>query len=516
MHGGTVFPGVAVALMATVAGSSHAIRMDDAGVAGDAIAAERVVSCDRLLEFWTGENWHAVLEAVDGSGLDESVAPATPLLRIWALASLGRLPEARAALDALPRRAAGTAVGDAAAECAALRLERADVERRLERLEHRVGRSLDVADELLMLASALVLPSEGAAALQLVEEALRLEPHHAVAASMRREVLSRLNRDAAGSAAASSDPAGTRAGARGRRSTTWPPEPGDRLNLALDSGGVVELVWIPPGEGLDRVSGATVRLDGFWMMRTEVTQRLWQEVMGFNPSTSATDPDHPVDSVTWFDVVEFAGELTRSIQARMGLGLRPEHEVVVTGLDEHGIGISTARVSARSDGRGFRLPTEVEWEHACRGGRAFEFAWGEDAAHPGTTSWLVGGGDPRRDGRTGPVGTSRAEARPNRWGLFDMHGNVAEWCWDARVDRGVIEESASQEPPREGVVVEPGTGSSLRAVRIRDRIVKGGSMRSSVERTAASSRRGVAPAVASFDVGVRLLLPGSAITAPVE
>jgi formylglycine-generating enzyme required for sulfatase activity len=117
-----------------------------------------------------------------------------------------------------------------------------------------------------------------------------------------------------------------------------------------------------------------------------VTQAQWEAVMGTNPSHFTGDPNLPVDSVTWTDCQEFVGKLS-------------------------GLGIGT-----------FRLPTEAEWEYACRADTATRYFWGDDPEQLGEYVWYrENAGE-----KTHPVG----EKKPNPWGLFDMNGNVLEWCED--------------------------------------------------------------------------------------
>jgi formylglycine-generating enzyme required for sulfatase activity len=135
------------------------------------------------------------------------------------------------------------------------------------------------------------------------------------------------------------------------------------------------------GPGEQPVHPVTVA--AFWMGTTEVTQAQWQAVMGSNPSHfQQAGPNAPVEMVSWSDVQGFV-----------------------------------ARLNARDRDRRYRLPSEAEWEYACRGGSkedpygpVEEIAWVKDNS----------------GGTTHPVGLKR----PNAYGLYDMFGNVAEWCED--------------------------------------------------------------------------------------
>ena len=121
---------------------------------------------------------------------------------------------------------------------------------------------------------------------------------------------------------------------------------------------------------------------GFYLQTTEVTQAQWQAVMGNNPSFFK-GPDRPVENVSWDDVQEFLGKL-----------------------------------NAREKDTRYRLPTEAEWEYACRaGGREPDVA-----PNLGEVAWT----DANSEGGTHPVG----QKKPNAWGLYDMRGNVWEYVQD--------------------------------------------------------------------------------------
>ncbi len=126
----------------------------------------------------------------------------------------------------------------------------------------------------------------------------------------------------------------------------------------------------------------------FWMAKTEVTQAQWRQVMGSNPSNFKGDT-LPVETVSWNDAVKFCEKLTEQEQKA---GRLPE-------------------------GFEYTLPTEAQWEYACRAGTTGDHAGTLDAM-----AWYE-----ENSGRQPhPVGTRQ----PNAWGLYDMHGNVWEWCLD--------------------------------------------------------------------------------------
>ena len=199
-----------------------------------------------------------------------------------------------------------------------------------------------------------------------------------------------------------------------------------------------------------------VRLTNPFMLGVyEVTQSQYERVMGNNPSRFNGD-NNPVERVSWDDAVEFCRKLS-------------------------------ALLSEKAAGRVYRLPTEAEWEYACRAGTTTEYSFGDDDSRLGDYAWFGGNsGD-----RTYPVGGKK----PNAWGLYDMHGNVWEWCQDRY---GAYPGHAITNPSG------PNSGS--------DRVGRGGGWVSPVESCRSGSRRGEYPSlryVNSGNFGFRVCLSPS-------
>ncbi len=166
--------------------------------------------------------------------------------------------------------------------------------------------------------------------------------------------------------------------------------------------------WIPPGEISIKVpysdESKVARVSqGYWMSKYLITQQLYENVMGSNPSffdSSVRNPvaNLPVNNVSWLDAVSFCKAIT--ILSKTAGHLMDSHE--------------------------FRLPTEVEWEYACRAGTLTDYYFGDHASDLQEHGWFRGNSLKRIH----PIGLKS----PNPWGLYDMYGNVREWVGNSFVN----------------------------------------------------------------------------------
>ena len=156
-----------------------------------------------------------------------------------------------------------------------------------------------------------------------------------------------------------------------------------------------------------------VTLSSFNIGKYPVTQAQYLEVTGTNPSYYTGNLNRPVDQVTWFDAIEFCNKLSEME------GLTPVY-TINDRTPATGYPITNATVIEDWNATGYRLPTEAEWEYACRAGTTTP--WSHDESLHNDYMWI----NTNSGWSTHPVG----QKLENPWGLYDMLGNVYEWCWD--------------------------------------------------------------------------------------
>ena len=189
-----------------------------------------------------------------------------------------------------------------------------------------------------------------------------------------------------------------------------------------------------------------VVLSDYWIGETQVTQELWEAVMGDNPSLFTVDPNCPVENVSWVDCKAFISKLNKLT------------------------------------GKNFRLPTEAEWEFAARGGNNSKGYIYAGSNYIRDVAWYKDNSGKK----TNPVG----DLVPNELGLYDMSGNVWEWCQDKFEDYSI-----TQAQPKTGV----------------EYVVRGGAWFSPVINCRVSFRYGFKPSYTDTDLGLRLALSSTSI-----
>lgn len=222
------------------------------------------------------------------------------------------------------------------------------------------------------------------------------------------------------------------------------PSPVAPETITTKSG--IVMVKVPPGEFTmgdaagndDEKPAHNVRVDGFLMDACEVTQESYQRITGKNPSKSK-GPDKPVEQVSWYKAAVLYCNM-RSARDE----LEPCYDA------ETG--------ECNFEASGYRLPTEAEWEYACRAGTNSKYSFGNSLSKLKAHAWFADNSSKT----TQPVG----QKQPNPWGLYDMHGNVSEWCNDF-----YAEDYYKQSPNRDPKGPPKG----------RERVLRGGAWNSSAD-----------------------------------
>jgi formylglycine-generating enzyme len=246
--------------------------------------------------------------------------------------------------------------------------------------------------------------------------------------------------------------------------------------------GVLPMVSIPAGEFImgddrgefDEAPAYTVRIDAFMMDAYEVTQTSYTALMGTNTSKHK-NPKQPVEQLGWFAAIKYCN--LRSQRE----GLTPCYNLETIECDY--------------SANGYRLPTEAEWEYACRAGSTTAYSFGDSDASLKEHGWY----EVNSAKSPQPVG----KKKPNAWGLYDMHGNVSEWCNDIYND-DFYGKSSSDNPKNDGAGDE--------------RVLRGGNWDSDEGMCRSSARFSEAPGLADVCFGydaygfrcVRLLTDGEA------
>ena len=191
----------------------------------------------------------------------------------------------------------------------------------------------------------------------------------------------------------------------------------------------------------------------FYMQTTEVTQGQWKEVMDTEPwkgREGIEGANHPATHVMWYDAVAYCKKLSEK------------------------------------EGKTYRLPTEAEWEYACRAGTTTRWSFGDDEKELGDYAWYRENTSDNGEKYTHQVGLKK----PNAFGLYDMHGNVWEWCHDY-YGEDYYKQSPEQDPQG------PTSGSS--------RVIRGGSWYYRTRKSSAYRGSGANPSGAGASGGFRVV-----------